>query len=298
MSAELIGSYKRGTLRYVNDRTGRRAEKTWEIQGAATFLDALNAPGLPALEDALAEEPELKCDGISVDEIPDSVTGFYAATVSYSDASGGGVIIPPTAQSVTWTFATASQNVLVDIDGIPIGSRYFIWNPSVNVETQTPLLHEDAQLGADVLVPTIEFEVRKPIPSVFSASTIVALLGHCNAQNFTCDTNLFPPRTCLFVGCGARRTALLPLNQFELALRFIGGQSKFPIGIPRRNARNQTAYEPAFYPIGDGISFLFSARKADGNRAVTQEEISFAKPAKILVHRMYQEGDLNLLGVQ
>lgn len=293
MPATFIG-YKKESRRGTKDSRGKLYEDVAIVRGATTIPEAILASGMPLYGSAHPDDAEAFVTGFVPEEITEDGTFFIRvvwATPSYSIADQ-----TRTFQGAEWTHSLVSQRVVVDLDGVPIGSRNTVNN--VTPLEFTELIHEGATIGVDVQVPYSQVEIIKPLPSAYPAASVHALVGKVNDDAMDLDGVPFAAGEVILLGARARRLQALPANAYDVRYLFAVGRSAIPD-------------KPAFMAVDDslytgdltitlqyGYAVMFVARKADESPAENQDEIAIYDPDHLKLHRLYEAGDMSALAVE
>lgn len=265
-------------------------EDTYLVRGALNPVDAILASGMPRYGDPSPIFPESKVNRFQPFQLLTETD--YEVRVTWSPP--GGTIPSRTYQVVDWNNGTQGQDVLCDLDGEQIGTRYFA--KSIAAYQMTPWKHDGAVLGASVQVPLLQAEVKMPSPATFNPLAVYALVGKTNNAAFLIDGVTVQPGYAIFIGSRATRIAAQPANQYDVSYLFAIGQIERS-NIPAYQAWDGTPWVDGFVPISYGLSTRFQAMKSPGVPARSDSEITEVKALYQLVHRLYKPGNLAALGV-
>lgn len=230
--------------RTIDEMFRRAALEHWHVQ-ADSVEQAENDPALPKWNDPLAEptgnSPTLRVKRISISLKPDSPGGdggLYDAYIEYQEP--GGRIESPTLRIPQWNIGTQSQRIEVDVHGLQIGSRYFgipdeaIQHGSYDIAT-AGRIDPDAQVGADVLTPTLELSLTMPsFPAYkFSPGIVLSLMGRVNSSPVTIDGDTIPSDHLLFIGSTAEKIGT-GQHQYRVVNHFrAAAVTNLPAGVPK-----------------------------------------------------------------
>ena len=295
MATEYKG-IKLGTRRMVTDERGRFVFETHTVHNATSSIEAQSDPNVPRYGNAFPQDNTLAVQNIETLEV-DRSRGTWEISIQYSPPSGN---IPAQSTQVTeWNFGATTEHIDISFDGELIGSRTF-WNESQPSAPWLGIRDEDATIGTDVIVPSLEIDVTMPIPSQWNPFLVKGLIGRCNSVNFIADGITFAAETVLFSGAQARRVVVAPaVVAHEIHYKFIIAEKTLPTGLPLPALDSSTggAWSSPAIPISRGYYSQFQCRDRQGNFALTQEDVASREPMRIVVYKAYATADLRLLGI-
>lgn len=274
----------------VRDSRGMVIEDTYLVRDALNPVEAILASGMPAYGDPSPIYPESKVNRFQPLQLLTETD--YEVRVTWSPP--GWSIPAASYQIVEWNNGTQGQDVLTDVDGEQIGSRYFA--KAIQAYQMTPWKHDGAVLGANVQVPLLQAEVKMASPHTFNPLLVYGLIGKSNATNFLIDGVTIAPDYAILIGARATRTAPQPANQYDVSYLFAIGQIELP-NLPTYQAWDGEPWTRTHIPINCGYSARFQAMKDADTPARNESEITQTKALYQLVHRLYKPGNLAALGI-
>lgn len=253
--------------------------------------------------------------------------------VALTFAPPGGSTGPSSVQETHWSIGVTAVRVEVDLDGRTVGERYLCKRQldamGQPVKMRDPqgrsLVDPDAQIGADLYIATLDFDVRVgPAQQVaWHPSVSDQLATRVNSEPFVVTPRpgaspiTFNPGYCQFLGTTAAPNGP---NPHDVIHRFTAGY----IRVPRAEDRDYPVliwdrglgrYQPftvdpgAFdLPLRYGRHFIFApepeeiTEDAQGNplpqpRPPKQDEVRARVPIAMVVYKANASGDFSALGV-
>lgn len=284
-----------GTWKYGRDSAGEEyGEAVYIVLSAEDPHEAAKCPGLPDIGDPHPSNSVITVQAIEAVAIDDSQSE-YDVTVQWSTPRSS--IGPASTQQVEWGFSTQPQKSSVDSQGRTIGHPYFFSNSDSPFRKST-IPDRNAEMGLDIMAPTMEADVLLPVPSAFFPRTTLGVIGKVNDENFSIEGTTFGPREAILLACSARRTAIAPANAYEIRYRFAFGRSQLPLGLPvvYATAPNDIVAIDDI-PLGDGYSIMYRAMRDNNLVARTESDVAVRSPVGVMVHHLYHEADFSALGV-
>ena len=224
------------------DQTGKTDSRKLQylVRGAQTLDQAIDAPGIPGMYETHPLNPWLIVKNRSGRVLP-GADNIYVITVIWDYPQLGSV--EPGAPKPKWSFSQSSQRVEVDLDGNDIGSRVFFDDNLV----ATGVIDENAEIGMDVPVPEISFELEMPGARAFDPAIISTYLMTVNDRPFFGVNAGY----CLYVGPSAEWVGP-GMNDYKISHAFVLGQMYIP---PRFQGDAGGAY------LGIEYGFWFKFKK-------------------------------------
>ena len=266
---------------------------------------------LPVYGEAIADEwapPDWSSGSLTVKSMrprkpDDALSTTWNADVIYATPSGS--IFPPSLQQVHWSIGTVTQRTDIDIGGGVIGLPVFVneqGRPLGRTDGRgDPRYNPHAEMGGDVLIPAVEFEIMVPLGSVFNPGIVATLAGRANGVDFSFVDHLgrhhlIPRWYCLFMGGMANpETAMGD----RISYRFIYASMDVTADVPLVWSHDITQIygdgpnEPLPLPVVAGIFPVFKPMKPDeqGNLVYDAKEGDVPQLVHNRVFKAYRDDD-------
>lgn len=215
---------------------------------AKNILEAASAPGVPKKWDRLVlfgRVMNLYCTDKVTEPASQSVEEYYTVICTFTERKL--VVFDRTIRTVDWRVGTTSFRAQVSVTGKPIGSVQS-FDPSLpDSQKWENIVDRNAEVGADDLLPTLDFVVRVPSTQLWNPVLVSQLMNGVNLNLVTLQNVIFPPGTLLFVSGEAKPIGPLPTD-YEVMLYFQTGWKILPDNLP--------AYYDNTLTLWDGGSIL------------------------------------------
>lgn len=254
--------------------------------------------------------------GVSPEQPAEAGTDVWYAQITFGPPSG---TIHPDRQYVRWSGGTITRRVEVDLYGYAIGLRNWVQatdgkplHPNTMKRRrmqQASLTNEHAELGADVHMPAMEFEIQVPLASsqwdqAFMETTTIAR-GRVNniAFTFVDEWNMpfyIAPYWSLLLDVLVEPEPRAA-NGHRISYRFMLAALDLPASLPRFWNRGPLgdysgdgdADIPDPLPVGYGAFVAFKPMNADGVYAPDTGEVPQPRDIRVFqAHLGYDFNDL------